>query len=176
MGSVGTLAFMAEVVLRCHPCPEVEAWWRSDPGSQVDPFRLHASLYRPLSILWDGRSVWVGLAGHRADVAEQARAGLGASGAFTAAAGPPPMPAAGRRSLPAAALQDLPQVAGVGGWVAEVGVGVVHCDETVVAALPVLAAATGVVELHRRIKGRFDPSGRLNPGRSPLAVQAVAAR
>lgn len=174
VGSVGTLAVLAEVVLRCHPQPETEAWWASVPGAEVDPFKLHARLYRPLAVLWDGRRVWVGLAGHRADVVSQARAVLGTGGRFEPVEGPPALPGPFRRSVPPGQLAGLAAGAGgdvgpAGSWLAEVGVGVVHCDEVAAASWPVSPAPAGVVELHRRIKDRFDPTGRLNPGRSPLA-------
>ena len=169
VGSVGTLGFLAEVVLRCHPLPEAEEWWQSEPGAAIDPFLLLASLYRPLAVLWDGTSVWVGLSGHRVDGRDQARAALNG---FAPAEGPPSRPGPERRSLPAAELAALPARVGPTGWMAEVGVGVVHCDPATAAALPLLAAAPGVVDLHRRIKQRFDPTSRLNPGRSPLAAEA----
>lgn len=180
VGSLGTLAFVAEVVLRCHPQPEAESWWVSAPGAEVDPFVLYARLYRPLSVLWDGRRVWVGLAGQRADVEAQAAAVLLAGGRFQPVGGPPPVPGPARRSRPAGELAELPGLlgpapSGSGRWLAEIGVGVVHCDQEAATALPVRPAPAGVVELHRRIKGSFDPSGRLNPGRSPLAAVTVGA-
>lgn len=197
VGSVGTLALLAEVVLRCHPQPETEEWWVSVPSADVDPFELHARLYRPLALLWDGRRVWVGLVGHRADVVSQARAVLDPGGRFEPVDGPPAPPGPFRRSVPPGQLAGLAAaLGGVGGgaavgvavgpagspagspagrWLAEVGVGVVHCDEAAAGGWPVAPAPAGVVELHRRIKDRFDPTGRLNPGRSPLTCVPAEA-
>jgi hypothetical protein len=169
VGSVGTLAFVAEAVLRCQPQPEVEAWWRSDPDAGVDPFALYEGLYRPLAVLWDGASVWVGLAGRRVDVEGQARSFLPV-GPFRPVEGPPAPPGSQRRSRPPGALRGLPSSGIAPGWLAEVGVGLVHCSSAAAASMPAALPSPGVVELHRRLKERFDPTGRLNPGRSPLAA------
>lgn len=174
VGSVGTLAFLAEVVLRCHPLPEVESWWQSEPDAGVDPFAVQAALYRPLAVLWDGRRVWVGLAGYRADVDGQAAGVLARSGRFAPVAGPPRPPAGARRSMPPASLPALPSQAPPGTWLAEIGVGLVHCDEAAAGRLPARPADPGVVDLHRRLQERFDPTGRLNPGRSPLLAPVAA--
>ena len=47
-----------------------------------------------------------------------------------------------------------------GTFVAEVGVGIVHHADPP----PPRPVDPAVVELHRRIKDRFDPERRLNPG------------
>ncbi len=54
---------------------------------------------------------------------------------------------------------------------AEVGVGVVHRA----VAPPARPVDPAVVTLHRRLKALFDPTGRLDPGRDPLAGTAEAA-
>ena len=88
VGSLGTLALLAEVVLRCRPRPEVEPWW---VGEGADPFALADALYRPLSVLWDGTRTWVGLAGYAADVRGPGRGGARAV-ASAGSTGRPPRP------------------------------------------------------------------------------------
>ena len=170
-GSLGTLALMAEVVLRCTPRPELERWY---VGECDDPFRVFAQLFRPVSVLWDGRQTWVCLGGFEVDVEEQAARVLGDG--FVAADAPPAVPTEARRSLAPAELRELPSRVGRAGmWVCEVGVGVVHCDESASGLLgPVPPPSAEVIGLHRRIKQNFDPTGRLNPGRQVLPVERVA--
>ena len=122
---------------------------------RCDPFALFRGLYRPASLLWDGERTWVLLEGDARDVAEQA----GAHG-LREVEGPPPLPAE-RQSQPPATLREFE-----GTFVAEIGVGIVHGDRPPAPRV----AAEPVVALHRRLKERFDPTGRLNPGRDPLAV------
>jgi glycolate oxidase FAD binding subunit len=168
VGSLGTLALLGEVVLRCVPRPERESWW---VGEEADPFEIAATLYRPLSVLWDGTRTWVGLAGFAADVTAQSRAILGSR--FSPADGPPPRPGPERRSRAPGTLRHVPEevaTAGPGsGWLAEVGVGLVHCTQEVAARLGARPSVdAGVRRLHESVKGRFDPHRRLNPGRSVL--------
>jgi FAD/FMN-containing dehydrogenase len=159
VGSLGTLGLLAEVVLRCQPVPAARQWFVADEGA--DPFELYRRLFRPSAILWNGLSVWVLLEGHPADVADQAGAVLGPG--FVEADGPPPVPAGGRASMKPAELRGRPAPAG--DWLAEVGVGTVHTapasrlDETV--------GDRRAAELQAALKARFDPKGRLNPGRRP---------
>jgi glycolate oxidase FAD binding subunit len=168
VGSLGTLAFLAEVVLRCRPAPEMEAWW---VGEEADPSDLVSRLYRPLSVLWDGTKAWVGLAGYRADVEEQVATVLGPR--FVAVEGPPSPPSGGRRSVPPGLVRSLPSMLGArSSWLAEVGVGVVHLDSED-AMPPPPGPDPGVAALHQALKDRFDPSNRLNPGRSVLASVAA---
>jgi glycolate oxidase FAD binding subunit len=157
VGSLGTLGFIAEVVLRCWPLPAAAQWF---VGTGADPFAVQADLWRPAAVLWDGTTTWVLLEGHPADVAEQARL-LGPT--FAEAAGPPQIPAGGRLSLRPAALRGLDPGAW-GGWLAEVGVGVVHTA----GPAPAPAVDAGVAALCERVKRAFDPAGRLNPGRRVL--------
>jgi glycolate oxidase FAD binding subunit len=153
VGSLGTLAFVGDVILRTRPIPTASRWFRTEDGR--DPFALFAALYRPTSVLWDGTTTWVLFEGHPDDVREQASAqGL------TEASGPPPLPLY-RHSLPPSELRGL-----TGRFVAEIGVGLVHRDEPAAPRPP----AQPIVDLHHRLKAAFDPAGRLNPGRDPLLL------
>jgi hypothetical protein len=107
------------------------------------------------------------LEGHPDDVADQAAlAGLGAVD------GPPPLPAGAVSAVVSpTTLASLDQAAH-GPFVAELGVGLVHCTQPLAPAARPDAAA---VALTTRIKRAFDPAGRLNPGRAPAGVDQVAA-
>ena len=148
VGSCGTLGFLGDVILRTRPIAAYEQWFTSAD----DPDALLRSLYRPVSILWDGDLAWILLCGHPDDVAEQADAhGL-------APGDPPPtLPSGGRWSVPPREIRSL---VGSGRFVAEVGVGIVHHARPA----PERPVDPAVAELHRRLKVRFDPAGRLNPG------------
>jgi len=152
VGSLGTLVLVGDVILRTRPRPPAAAWFRAPSGA--DPFLLFRALYRPTSLLWDGTTTWAHLEGDATDLAHQA-----ADHGLEEVAGPPNL-APHRSSVPPSTLREL-----TGTFVAEVGVGVVHRAEPVAPAEP----SPEVVALHREIRSRFDPTGRLNPGRDPLA-------
>lgn len=166
VGSLGTLGLVAEVVLRCYPRPATGRWLRSTEPGGTDPYKVHRELYRPSSVLWDGSHVWVLLEGHPDDVDAQARTVLGTS--FAEVPAPPAVPSAERLSLPPG---RLPALGATGrGWLAEVGVGVVHTEDPGALAASIGLAwpptvAAGVADLHHQLKRNFDPEGRLNPGR-----------
>lgn len=172
VGSLGTLGLLAEVVLRCYPRPVAQRWLRSAEPGAADPFQVLNRLYRPSSVLWDGSSTWVLLEGHPDDVEAQA-AVLG--DAFAPVAGPPAPPGRHRVSVAPGRLGRLASSSDAGGgpgggWLAQVGVGIVEAaDPAAVASALGLAwppaVSPRVAELHRELKQRFDPTGRLNPGR-----------
>jgi FAD/FMN-containing dehydrogenase len=154
VGSLGTLAFIGEVVLRTRPIAPASVW----VSGAFDPFEAAGVLHRPTSILWDGETSWACLEGHPDDVAEQARR-IGA----VEVEGPPDRPAE-RWSLRPDELAALPgRAAETGRFVAEVGVGVVHAERPA----PAVDLDPVVADLHRRVRAAFDPTGRLNPGRVP---------
>lgn len=155
VGSRGTLGFFGEVILRTRPLARFQGWYAVDG----DPWDLLAGLYRPVSVLWDGIRTWVLLEGHPDDVAAQA-----ARFDLRPAEGPPDLPTGGRWSLPPSALPALSSE-GPGTFVAEIGVGVVHHVDPP----PSRPVDPATRRLHERLKQRFDPAGRLNPGVSVLA-------
>ncbi len=159
VGSLGTLGLIGEVILRTRPVPETERWL----AGPVEPEEALAQLPSAVTVFWDGRTTWVRLSGLDADVAAQAQT-AGSLGLEPAEAGPD-RPSGGRWSLPPAELAALPQRHPEMRFLAEVGVGIVHAQ----APPPPRPVSPRVAALHQRLKAEFDPDGRLNPGRDPLA-------
>ncbi len=154
VGSHGTLGFLGDVILRTRPRARYEQWFTTG----ADPFELFPKLYRPVSVLWDGSRTWVLLEGHSTDVlAQAAEQGLVASDL------PAEIPSGGRWSMPPGRLGEL---RGTSGFLAEIGVGVVHHE----LPRPPRQVGPAITELHRRLKAEFDPDGRLNPGVDVLSI------
>jgi FAD/FMN-containing dehydrogenase len=156
VGSLGTIGLLAEVVLRTRPRPEVSAWL----AGPVEPFSLRRRLHRPASILWDGTTTWVLLDGRGVDVSDQSA--MLVSMGMAGVEGPPSIPPH-RTSMNPGGLSSLAVTAAAETFVAEVGVGTVHLSTPRSPRAP----SAEVLELGRRIKDRFDPAHRLNPGRDP---------
>ena len=160
VGSLGTLGLVGEVLLRTVPVEEVERWVRL---GGADPNEARRGALTARSILWDGASVWVLLGGYGVDVDDDlARLAELYCESPADVGGPPELPPHRWSCTPAEAA-SFPGRAG-GGFVAEIGVGVVHASEP----QPSRPVADGLAELNQRFKQRFDPDGRLNPGRDPL--------
>jgi glycolate oxidase FAD binding subunit len=194
VGSLGTLAVIVQVVLRCRAIASTHAWFRAEGLADADDVQtLRGALFRPSCVLWDGTAAAVLLEGAAEDVAnEAAAAGLGAPRDH-----PPLLPGGehrGRISIAPARVGDLADRLRAHErlrFAAEIGVGTVHvaCDDanTLLDARDAAHAEDGWllrerggdgcdgfgvelpnVELLRRVKAAFDPDGLLAPGRMPL--------
>jgi glycolate oxidase FAD binding subunit len=185
VGSLGTLGLLGEAILRTNPVPAVSRWFRAEGA---DPFATYNTLLRPSAVLYDGRTTWVQLEGHAADVEADRRA-LGDAGTVAGEwsecdTGPvlPPhrwslRPSELRRLDDAAHREpgEPGEVGGFGGFgeprelgefVASVGVGAVFSSRPA----PPHASSPALAALAARVKHEFDPDGRLNPGRAVAHV------
>ncbi|MGB1785038.1 MAG: FAD-binding protein [Ilumatobacteraceae bacterium] len=152
VGSLGTLGLVEEVILRTNPIPPRSQWVESH---DADPFTVASQVLRPSAVLWNGSSTRVLLEGHAPDVAASLNS-LTSIGAWSEVDGSFDFPQH-RWSLQPAELNGCS-----GTFVASIGVGTVWRDEP--QSRPALSPS--VIEISTRMKNNFDPTGRLNPGRS----------
>jgi glycolate oxidase FAD binding subunit len=196
VGSLGTIGVLVQVTLRCQPRPRHGRWAVTD----ADPFEARRRLFRPSCVAWDGRTTRVLLEGNADDIAAEAAT---AELELVDAAGPPWPDGAhrGRISVRPRRLRELgPALDAVEGlrWMGEVGVGTAHvaadAPDALLAARQVSVAHDGWLlrecgapdvdgyggafpnlAILERIRGAFDPSGKLSPGRLPVAPAASSA-
>lgn len=159
VGSLGTLGLIGEVILRTRPVPEAERWMTGAVAPEIALTELPTAT----TVFWDGHVTWVRLSGLDADVGAQAA--VGETLGLALCDDGPDRPGGGRWSLPPAELAAMPERYPDVRFLAEMGVGIVHAD----APAPPRPIAPQVATLHGRLKFEFDPDGRLNPGRDPLA-------
>ena len=160
VGSLGTLGLLAEAILRTNPIPAVSAWFRVDDAT---PSTVFDAVLAPSCVLWDGTSSWVELEGHEPDVDAQAAA-LGGVGRTTAVESPPPLPAHRWSLTPEEVLAlGAGSPHDTGEFVATIGLGLVFADRP----QPQRPLDPAIVAISGRMKENFDPTGRLNPGRTP---------
>lgn len=155
-GSLGTLGCLAEFIIRTNPRPAVSRWFAAD---DADPVAAHRSVLAPSAVLWDGARTSILLEGHAPEVEAQAAA-LGGSGAF-AEIDPPDAPAGHRWSMAPADLTALPDRVD-GPFTALIGAGLAFASEP----QPPRPLDPAVAAVGDRVKAQYDPTGRLNPGRS----------
>jgi FAD/FMN-containing dehydrogenase len=154
-GSLGTLGLLAETILRTNPVPPVSRWLTS---TDADPFEAFDALLRPGGVFFDGATTTVLLEGHGVDV-DAEHAVLDRIGTFTEASGLPELPTH-RWSLSPTELRRIDRSA-TGAYVALVGVGTIFTERP----QPARSVDSAAAVVMARMKERFDPSGRLNPGR-----------
>jgi glycolate oxidase FAD binding subunit len=158
VGSLGTLGLIGEVILRTNPIPPSSQWVES---SDSDPFMVLRAVARPSAVLWDGARTLVELEGYAADVQAQQHA-LASIGHWVETGGPPELPTH-RWSLRPSDLRHLDQYP-LGPFVASVGAGTVFAS----VPQPFQASLPTIIALGERVKYQFDPTKRLNPGRSAV--------
>lgn len=159
IGSLGTLGLVVEVILRTNPRPTISRWLSA---TDADPALVLERLLTPAAVLWNGTTTWVLLEGHLPDV-DAETAALTVAGSFVKCDGPPGLPEH-RWSLPPADLLRMKDHT-PGGFVTVLGLGLAFADEP----QPPRPLAPPIAEIAARLKANFDPTGRLNPGRTPGA-------
>jgi FAD/FMN-containing dehydrogenase len=185
VGALGTIGLLTQVTLRAEPLAPASRW----ALTFRDPEEVRSALFRPASILFDGRRTRVLLEGEPADVDAQ----MGAAVLEPEEA--PRFPPGGHRGRISvtpdriAALGLTLTAAGVR-WLAEIGVGTVHVSaddperlatarvlaqehdgwmlrEAGAPALDPFGVSLPNLALQQRVKAAFDPHGKMSPGRIP---------
>ncbi|MFT7601607.1 MAG: glycolate oxidase FAD binding subunit [Acidimicrobiales bacterium] len=157
VGSLGTLSCLAELIIRTNPIPAVSQWyWAND----ADPQAAYRAVLAPSAVLWDGSVTAVLLEGHAPDVKSQASE-LASTGSFEECE-PLAEPASYRWSLTPSDIGTIDHH-DTGQFNALVGVGTVFAEKP----QPKRTLPIALQTVHDRVKAQFDPTGRLNPGRSP---------
>jgi len=158
VGSWGTLGALAEVILRTNPVPRASGWFRRSCSDRSELFAIRVATHRPVSLLWDGADLWMFAEGHPDDLTRLADD-------WTAVSDGPVLPESVRTSLdPEIAVSAVEARDAESRRVTEVGVGIVHSSRPLGEALAPPRPDPRVVDLCRRVKTTFDPSGRFNPG------------
>lgn len=158
VGSLGTLGLVAEVILRTNPIPAVTQWLTAETR---EPGPLYQALLHPSAVLWDGERVWIQLEGHAPDVAAQRDAAAALVELNETDA--PPEFSGHRWSLPPGDLLGLGSGPhDTGEFLAAIGLGLVSAARP----QPPRSLAPATATIAQRLKENFDPSGRLNPGRT----------
>lgn len=158
VGSLGTLGLFGEVLVRTNPSPELSVLARSN---NADPFQVLDVLLRPNMVLWDGTVTWVELTGNHGALESQAKK-LSSIATFAETTVWPKLPLE-RWSLSPSDLRNLGTHHDTGDFVASIGVGTVFATKK----QPERKLDPGVALIQERMKAQFDPTGRLNPGRTP---------
>jgi len=164
IGSLGQLGFLGEVILRTRPIPQSSRWFMINEARPETVEAILRRVYRPASVLWDGRKVWFCIEGNSRDCDETIQQLATDLDRPTEVSGPPNLDNFPfRQSMPPAQLvefvlshinQTTDQI------LVEAGVGIVHRQSS---AEPRVADPT-VELLHQRLLRQFNPTGRLNPG------------
>lgn len=189
VGSFGTLAVIVQTTLRCRPRAETSAWAAIDEP----PDFVRARTFAPSALLWDGTRTRYLLEGDPRDVDVQLAA-VGGDPVEPYALLPDGAHR-GRISVRPGAIVDLGRALDAIAdcqWIAEGGVGTVHVSTDTGVALAAARAAAHAwggwllreagggdefdgfgrplpdLDIARRLKHAFDPTGKLSPGRLPL--------
>ena len=162
VGSIGTLGLIGEVVLRCRPRPPTQVWFES---VEADPFVTRNQVYQPSFIGWTGEKTYVCLEGSVTEIAAE-RSAMKSAAHDWAECGAVTMGAGQRVSLRPSDLRHAPEYFSGTTWLAEIGVGVVHVQQSNFIKSDLRLEAP-VKQLNGDLKLAYDPTGRLNPGVQP---------